>query len=67
MREGLQQSGSEEAAEVELHAVTVRGTEAWKAAARPLVVLYRAFHSRPGPYSHVRSDIALEIYHGDAV
>ena len=47
MREGLQHSGAKEAAEEALHAVTVSGTEACKAAARRLVVLYRAFTADP--------------------
>ena len=51
MREGLQQSGANEAAEEALHAATVSGTEACEAVARRLVVLYRAFMADPGrPY-----------------
>ena len=45
--EGQQQSGGREAAETALHAITVRGSEAWKAAARRLVVVYRAFVANP--------------------
>ena len=57
VQKGLQQIGSKEAAEAALHAVTISGTEAWKAAACRLVVLYRAFTADP-----VRPHMSEEIF-----
>ena len=47
VREGLQQAGGREAAERALNDITVRDAEAWKAAARRLVVVYRALIADP--------------------